>query len=575
MPPKLAVSIGQKTDKGAKSINQDCHGAYLPDEPLLTGKGIAIALADGISSSKVSHVASESAIKTFLEDYYCTSETWSVRTSAERVLNAVNAWLYAQTRRGPSRYDSDSGYICTLSALVFKATNAYLFHIGDSRIYRLRDHTLEQLTTDHRVVVSSEESHLSRALGYEEHLEIDHRTFPLQVGDVFVLATDGVYEWLDAKTIINLLGSSSPDLDGVAEELVRLARARGSDDNLTVQIVRIEQLPAHDALKTLQDWSDLPPAPPLEPRMLFEGYRILRQLHGSSRSHIYLAEDMDSGDSVAIKTPSVDMRDDPEYLERFVLEEWIARRLNSAYVLKPIPSGRQRNYIYVVTEYIEGQTLAQWMADNPAPDVETVRRIVEQIARGLMAFHRLEMLHQDLRPNNIMIDVHGTVKIIDFGATRVSGLIEADASRKPADILGTMQYTAPEYFLGETPTPRADLFSLSVIAYQMLSGKLPYGTQIAKIRTRSALKKLKYQSVLDDTRAIPAWIDAALSKALNPDPWQRYEELSEFLQDLRQPNPALLNRRPTPLIERNPLLFWKALSGLLFLAVLILLGLRR
>ncbi|HWU84394.1 MAG TPA: bifunctional protein-serine/threonine kinase/phosphatase [Rhodocyclaceae bacterium] len=573
MPPKLTVSIGQKTDQGTKSINQDCHGAYLPDEPQLTSKGIAVALADGISSSKVSHIASESAIKTFLEDYYCTSETWSVRTSAERVLNAINAWLYAQTRKGPSRYDSDSGYICTLSALVFKATSAYLFHIGDSRIYRLRGKTLEQLTTDHRVVVSSEESHLSRALGYEEHLEIDHRSFPLQVDDIFVLATDGVYEWLDAKTMIDILSSVDQDLDAAAQTLIDMAQARGSDDNLTLQLVRIDQLPDHDALSPLPDWSDLPPAPPLEPRMLFEGYKILRQLHGSSRSHIYLAEDQESGERVVIKTPSVDMREDPGYLERFVLEEWIARRLNSAYVLKPSPTVRQRNYIYVVTEYIEGQTLAQWMTDNPAPDLETIRSIIEQVARGLMAFHRLEMLHQDLRPNNIMIDVHGTAKIIDFGATRVSGLVEASASRNPPDILGTLQYTAPEYFLGETPTPRADLFSLAVIAYQMLSGKLPYGTQVSKVRTRAALKKLKYQSVLDDSKAIPAWLDAPLAKALHPDPWQRYEELSEFLHDLRQPNPVLLNQRPTPLIERDPLLFWKGLSALLFGVVILLLAL--
>jgi serine/threonine protein kinase len=85
--------------------------------------------------------------------------------------------------------------------------------------------------------------------------------------------------------------------------------------------------------------------------------------------------------------------------------------------------------VYVATEFIDGQTLSQWMIDNPRPDLETVRGLVEQIAKGLRAFHRLEMLHQDLRPENIMIDKTGTAKIIDFGATRVAGLVEADARR--------------------------------------------------------------------------------------------------------------------------------------------------
>ena len=113
-----------------------------------------------------------------------------------------------------------------------------------------------------------------------------------------------------------------------------------------------------------------------------------------------------------------------------------------------------------------------------------MRGIVEQIAKGLRAFHRMEMLHQDLRPDNIMIDKTGTVKIIDFGSTRVAGVVEAAPPAADDEILGTAQYTAPEYFLGESGSPRSDMFSLGVISYQMLTGKLPYGTQIARIRTK-------------------------------------------------------------------------------------------
>ena len=305
--------------------------------------------------------------------------------------------------------------------------------------------------------------------------------------------------------------------------------------------------------------------------MQFDGYQIIREVHGSSRSHIYLAADGETNSLVIIKAPSIDLRDDPAYLERFLMEEWIARRINNAHVLKPCSPTRKRHYLYVVTEFIDGQTLAQWMIDNPKPGLETVRGIVEQIAKGLRAFHRLEMLHQDLRPDNIMIDSTGTVKIIDFGSTRVAGITEIATPTERNDILGTAQYTAPEYFLGEGGSPRSDMFSLGTITYQMLTGRLPYGAEVAKSRTRSAQMNLMYDSVLDDNREIPAWIDGVLRKAVHPNPSNRYDELSEFIFDLRHPNQAFLNKTRPPLMERNPLVFWKSVSFILAVIVIILL----
>src|SRR5216117_1879838 len=107
MSGELKISVGQHSDKGRKAANQDFHGVLIPKEPLLGMKGIAVVLADGISSSDVSQIASESAVKSFLTDYYCTSEAWSVKTSARRVLAATNSWLHAQTRRSPDPYDKD------------------------------------------------------------------------------------------------------------------------------------------------------------------------------------------------------------------------------------------------------------------------------------------------------------------------------------------------------------------------------------------------------------------------------------------------------------------------------------
>ena len=239
-----------------------------------------------------------------------------------------------------------------------------------------------------------------------------------------MLATDGVYEYPDTPFIVNAVHENRQNLDDAAKAIVYEAYEQGSTDNLTIQIVHIDELPSHDSNEIIQQITELPLPPMLEARMEFDGYKIIREVHASSRSHVYLAMDCETETQVILKTPSIDLRDDPAYLERFLMEEWIARRINSPYVIKPCLQTRKRNYLYIVTEFIEGQTLNQWMIDNPKPDLETVRSIVGQVSKGLRAFHRMEMLHQDIRPNNIMIDKMGTVKIIDFGSVRVAGVVE-------------------------------------------------------------------------------------------------------------------------------------------------------
>ncbi len=566
MKKTLQITLGQFSSAGRKAVNQDFHGACMPDEPQRSTKGIVVAIADGISSSDVSQLASETAIKGFLHDYYSTSPSWSVKTAAYRVLKATNSWLYSQTRNSPYRFHKDKGYVCTFSAVIFKSTTAHIFHCGDARILRLSDGALERLTTDHRRVVDAHTSYLTRALGIHDTLELEYSRWPLNPGDVFILATDGVYEYLEPKAIIRALHPDE-DLDVAAQRLVQEAYDRGSDDNLTLQIARIDALPPCQADEVQQQVQQLPPPPKLEPGSDFDGYRILRELYISSRSHVFLAETLETRQVVVIKTPAQETRHDQRYLESFLMEDWIAKRINNPHVLKGIASNTPRHYLYSVSEYIEGQTLRQWILDNPTPDLETVRTLVTQIARGLQAFHRQEMVHRDLRPDNILLDTRGTAKIIDFGATQVAGLVEA---HQPSEgIAGTAQFTAPELFLGESATAQADIFSLGVITYQMLSGKLPYGNAIAKTRTRRAQSRLIYQSLQEIRTGIPGWVDHAIHKATHPDPAKRYTEVAEFVYELKNPSPQYLRLTKRPLMERDPVLFWQCVSLALLGIILI------
>ncbi|MGJ8611696.1 MAG: serine/threonine protein kinase, partial [Octadecabacter sp.] len=301
-----------------------------------------------------------------------------------------------------------------------------------------------------------------------------------------------------------------------------------------------------------------------------DGYEILRNLHGNHRSQLFLAKAPD-GMKVALKIPGSETRDDPEQLRRFVLEEWIARRLSNPHLLSaPPPLDAPRAYLYSVTEFIEGQTLRQWMADNPQPSLEQVRDIVEQIVKGLRPFHRREMLHQDIRPENIMITDDGVVKLIDFGSAYVAGVQEAAPFPEEAGILGTYQYTAPEYFSNEPVSFRSDMFSVGVVAYEMLTGYLPYGTQIARVRSPRDRTALRYRNASNDERAISKWVDEALLRAVHADPIKRYETFSDFIKDLRTPSTAYQKRHARPLMERDPLKFWQGLSVALAILCIVL-----
>jgi serine/threonine protein kinase len=174
-----------------------------------------------------------------------------------------------------------------------------------------------------------------------------------------------------------------------------------------------------------------------------------------------------------------------------------------------------------------------------------------------------------------MIDRTGTARIIDFGATKIAGVAEATPAASANEILGTAQYTAPEYFRGESGSSRSDLFSLGVIAYQMLTGQLPYGAQLAQARTRSQFSRLRYQPASEENRDIPGWMDGALRRAVQIDPVKRHESLSEFVFDLRHPNANDVSASAPPLIERNPNLFWKFTTAILAIVVVLLLASRR
>jgi serine/threonine protein kinase/serine/threonine protein phosphatase PrpC len=553
---RIELATGLFTSAGPKPQNEDCLGVHIPEASLLPTKGIVACIADGVSAASAGKEAAESAVIGFISDYYETPESWEVKTAGQRVLTALNRWLFSQ---GQGFRDAEKGCVTTFTAIILKSQTAHVFHIGDSRLYRFRGGELEQITRDHASQVSADTCYLTRALGLTASPRIDYHTFPLETGDRFALTTDGIHGEISRQDIEIVLKDHT-DSQACADALG--AAASRSSDNRSCILLEVQSLPDSDKNDVFRQLSALPFPPDLLPGQSIDGLHVERIISASKNSQLYLVSDMDDGNrNLVLKTPSVSFEDDPSYLERFALEEWIGLRSDNPHLAKVFRRSRPRRFLYYVLESVDGKTLGRWSEENPAPPVEVVVGIIGQIVEGVRALHRRDTLHQDLKPDNILLDRSGTVKIIDYGSCRVGGIEEISTPFDRPSALGTMDFSAPEYRLGITPSTRSDLFSIAVITYHLLTGgHHPYGKSWAGAKDQRDFFSLTYHPAAAHNRMVPLWMDAVLRKALSIRVESRPEVMSEFIHNLRHPDPEFLTSEPLPFAERNPLLFWKIVA---------------
>ena len=564
----MAISVGQATEAGVKPVNEDCVGIRVPKDGLLATKGIAAVISDGVSAASAGLEAAEMCVKGFLTDYYSTPESWQVKTSGQRIITALNSWLTSQSR---SEFrDEHKGYVSTFTSIVFKSRTAHIFHVGDTRIGRIRNGEFDALTNDHATRVSEDTCYLTRAMGLGLELKVDYRKTELEVGDTYILTSDGVHDFVSEEEM-TLLIKTSNNLDQAAESIVKTALENNSQDNLSCVIIRLDQLPDGDQDEIHRRLAARPFPPDLDPGMSIDGLRVESVLSASKSSQLYLVRDPETNERMVMKTPSVNFQDDPAYIERFLMEEWIGRRVDHPHLVKLLRGRQEPQFLYFLIEHIKGQSLGTWIQNHSKqPDIQEVVRIIGQVIGGVRALHRKETLHQDIKPDNIMLDEKGEVKLIDYGSCRVASIREIEVPYERQSALGTVDFSAPEYRLGIEPKTGADQFSIAMLAYHMLTGgKDPYGAKWEKATSIRDFSTLEYTPSFKHQPMIPHWMDGALKKALSLRPESRYQTLSEFLHDLKHPNPEFIEARNLPLMERDPLLFWKWLSAILAIALVI------
>jgi len=592
----LRLCFGGFSSAGKKEVNQDAFAALTPKDSELMTKGAIAAIADGVSSASKAAEASQLAVTQFISEYYATPETWSTQKSASKVLNSLNQWLFSQSSHNQgSPFDSnthaqthdysssESHWLTTFSALILKSTSGYIFHVGDSRIAKFRQQQLEVITRDHNRKQGNRHVILTRAMGADTRLKVDVHQVDLQAGDLFILTCDGVHDFIapkDFAKLISNIGNSATekDLENLSKTIVEQAITNGSDDNVSCLLVKINQVPNRKLEEVERDLQQRAIPPALKVGDNIDGYTVRKIIHASIRSHLYLVDNSLPEKSLTssakkpqafiLKTPSENFADDSVYLQGFMREAWVGERINHTNIMKVESAQSKSKFLYHLCEYVDGQTLSEWMHDNPKPSIAQVRDIIQQIVSALRAFQRHELVHRDLKPDNIMIDAFGQIKLIDYGTVSVASLDENHETIAESVPPGSLNYIAPETLLNMEADNKSDLFSLGVICYQLLSGELPYKPMRRAEVTFKEYQQWQYRSIKQFRPELPVWLDLTLQQATMADPKDRYQAFSEFHSNINKPNITAVEEYKTqPLLQRNPVLFWQGVSFLLAIAL--------
>lgn len=566
----ISVRIGQVSDKGLKAQNEDSLGFYIPDDISCFHKGIVAVIADGVSSAEAGKEASETCVKNFLSDYFSTPDSWSVKASVHRILTALNRWLYSQSM---GQYAVNRGYISTLSAIVLHGELAHVFHIGDSRVYRLRDNHLERLTRDHTHRVNEATCYLTRAIGMDVNLEVDYFCTSLEAGDTFFLSTDGVHDYLaDAdirQIILSELASDSADLHRCCERIVAQALNNGSDDNLSCQVVQFHIMPymlngsltkrANGANLHL-NFLNLPFLDPMKKGDSVDGLWVMDLLSRKPMYAEYLVKEVGNGKNYVLRAPIKHLEHDLQFKSHFVLEPWAANIVRHPQIMAYPLDGKYKHYFYYLREHDESITLKDWMLQRKVILLEECLEIMHQLLEIVHLLHQKDIVMLNLSAENILIDAHGRIKLTDFSACFIQGMPETLVSAYRNKL--STAYAAPEFLCDEKPGFSADIFSISVIAYSLMTNAMPYKHDYLKCSNLNDYFKLKYQSMSALNPMVPDWLEVVIKKGLSMLARQRFSQVQEIRLLLQSPTQQVEEGTPN---SKSSIDKWKILSGILLL----------
>ncbi|HEV2100284.1 MAG TPA: protein kinase [Stellaceae bacterium] len=559
----VQASVGFSSKTGLRKDNQDFAGAVIGAELPQPRPEVVAAIADGIGGAKGGRTAAETAVRGFLDGFCDLPETMEVQRAGARIISALNGWINSQGRQDPEL----AGMGCTFTALVLRGRVAHLLHVGDTRAYRLSGDRLSCLTTDHVRPEGPGRSHtLYRALGVEAEAEVrlDYATQPITLHDRFLLCSDGVHGFLVDQSIAEILRDRSAPED-TARALVNAALQSGSNDNCTAMVIDVVALAAVGSADISASIMRLPIIPVPAGGETVDGFVLKALISDGRYSRLFAADDEIEGGSVALKFPKPQIASVEAYHAAFVREAWVGTRVRNPGLGRVIelPPGRQ-TCLYTVMPLYQGELLEGRLSRSPIMGLEEGRQIAVVLARAVAALHRAGIIHRDIKPDNVIIEGGGSLKLIDLGVVRVPGLEEFP----PENIPGTAAYMAPEMLGGEAGDEATDIYALGVTMFRAFAaGQFPYGN----LDATSPARRSRPQRLSLLRPDLPAWLEAVLERAMAPDPARRFRDVTEFALEM-ETGPArapVAAPRPLTLYERAPVRVWQGLAALLALALLV------
>ncbi len=557
---RLQVASGVASAQGKRAENQDFAGIYGATETERITHGMIAALADGVGGAKGGRMAAELAVRSLVEGLYYQPDTIGVPAAAHRVMAPFNRWLHAM-----GRSDSMAHAATTFTALVLKGRRAHVLHLGDSRAWHFRDGHLTCLTEDHTRSHPDQRHILYRALGIEERLRLDSLEVPLDVHDRFLLTSDGVHGTLSTARIEKLLGRrSSAEAD--AQALVEAALDGGSQDNASAVILDVVSIPAPDHDAVAGDIANMPIVEPPQAGESIDGFQLAELISDGRYTRLFRAVDTASSQIAAVKFPKPALLSEAGARLAFAREILVGSRVSSPFVAGTVAVSTQRQTrLYGVQPFYEGITLEERLKRSVG--LEEGLAIATRLTRGITALHRLDIIHRDIKPDNVLLTSDGGLKVIDLGVARLPRVDEFSDSEIP----GTPSYLAPEMFGGNPGDELTDQFALGVTLWRLFAGRFPYGEAEAFSRPRFSPPDPPSR----DRPELPGWLDNLLLRCVAMDPAARFGDAIELLRALESgaavPRTSL---RPLPLIERNPVRFWQVIAGLLAAALIAVLVVR-
>jgi serine/threonine protein phosphatase PrpC len=538
--------------------NEDFVGSWQPETAEeKRGRGAVFILADGVGGMHHGEVASRLAVESALMTFREAVVGQTPHQFLTQMFNAANRAVYDKGLENHGKHRMAT----TLAAVVLRNTEITVGNVGDSRVYLVRKMKIKQLSTDHTYtgmqqkfgLISEQDaktsdirSILTRSVGQELITRVDIESFPIFKGDRVVLCSDGLYAFVADNEIADIVSTYSPAQ--ACRRLVALAEQRGTEDNLSIQVIQINDVEKVSLYRGVP--MDLETAASTNQYELRAGqtldnrFQIIETISRSGMATIFKATDLQTEKKVAVKVPHMQFESDAGFFSRFQREEEIGQRLNHPSILKFIRvDPKKKSRPYIVTEYLHGNTLSYLLSNIcPMPEKNGLK-LASLICEGLSYLHKQGVIHRDLKPQNIMICFDGTIRIVDFGIARArEGRRITFTGFTPA--VGTPDYMAPEQIKGKRGDERTDIYSLGAILYEMMAGTIPY-----KYEDENLFVVMNARVTGDPVAPrkcnpnISPQVEEIILHAMERNPEKRYQTAAEMKTELDNPSIVQLTGR--------------------------------